>query len=266
MGIHATAIVDSNAILHESVEVGPFCTIGAGVKIGKGTKLVSHVVLQGNVTIGEDNEIFPFASLGQPPQDLKFDGETTELIIGNNNSIRESVTMSLGTKGGGGVTSIGDNNLFMALAHVGHDCHIENNCVFANGATLGGHVYVGDNAIIGGLSAVHQFVRIGQHVIVGGVSPVVRDVIPFGAVSGNRAHLDGLNLVGLRRRGFERETIKALMAAYKMVFESSEGSVEDRACQAVATYTDIPEVAEWVSFIEDSERGLCMPKNVGDDV
>jgi len=257
--IHSSAMIDAQAHIDEGVEVGPYCVIGPDVRIANGCKLVSHVVIRGRVTLGENNEVHPFASLGQPPQDLKYAGESTELVIGRNNSIRESVTMSLGTDGGGGITRVGDNNLFMALAHVGHDCRIANHCVFANGATLGGHVDVGDYAIIGGLSAIHQFVRVGRHAIIGGVSPVVRDVIPFGAVSGNRASLDGLNIVGLRRRGFDKKVIRDLTKAYKLIFEETNSYIEERAKKVAAEYHTISEVNEWFEFIKSSKRGLCIP-------
>lgn len=259
--IHPTAIVDEKAQIAKDVEIGPYCIIGEQVSIGAGTKLQSHVVIQGNTTIGENNEIFPFASLGQVPQDLKFEGELAELVIGDDNSIREYVTMSLGTKGGGGKTVVGNGNLFMGNSHVGHDTHVGNSCVIAQGGTLAGHVELEDNVIIGGLSAVHQFCRIGAHSIIGGVSPVVRDVLPYCMVTGNRAVLEGLNLVGLRRRGFSKEAIKALRETYKAVFEGEEGNVQSRLADMAEKHADIAEVQNWLQFAQKSERGLCTPND-----
>ena len=261
--IHPSAVVDPAAQIDPTAIIGPFCVVGADVKIGPETELVSHVVIAGKTTIGARNRIFPFASLGQPPQDLKFRGEKTALTIGDDNTIREYVTMNPGTEGGGAVTRIGSHNLFMALAHVAHDCQIGDHCVFANNATLAGHVQVGDNAILGGLSAVHQFVRIGRNAIVGGASGVAFDVIPFGSVLGNRATLRGLNLVGLKRQGFPREVIHKLRQAYRMMF-AEEGSMADRVSDVAELFKEIPEVMEVTTFVAGSKRGICLPNGAED--
>lgn len=257
MNIHPTALVDSSAKIADGVKIGPYCIIGGEVELGEGTELVSHVVLSGKTKIGKNNKLYSFVSLGQIPQDLKFDGEVTELVIGDGNSIREYVTMSLGTKHGGGRTEIGNNNLFMVSSHVGHDTKIGNHCVIANCVALAGHVTVDDYAILGGLSAVHQFCRIGRHSIIGGGSPVVRDVIPFGMATGNRAKLDGLNLVGLKRRGFSKDIVRTLLKSYKEIFEQSEMPILEKAKELAIKYPDVAELSEWAKFIESSERGVC---------
>ena len=200
--IHPTAIVEPGARLGEGVVIGPYCCVGGKVELGDGVRLHSHVVVAGKTTIGPNTQIYPFASIGHPPQDLKYKGEESELVIGANNVIREHATMNPGTAGGGLITRIGDNCLFMVGAHVAHDCDIASNVILANNATLAGHVAVDEFAILGGLSAIHQFCRIGRHAMIGGMSGVENDVIPYGSVTGNRARLEGLNIVGLRRRGF----------------------------------------------------------------
>ena len=261
MSIHPTAIIEKGAKIAADVVIGPYCVVGPEVSIGKGTELVSHVSVGGRTTIGENCKIYPFVSLGHPPQDLKYGGEKSELIIGNNNVIREHVTMNPGTAGGGMVTHVGHNCLFMVGAHVAHDCQVGDYVILANNATLAGHVQVGEHAIIGGLAAVHQFVRIGRHAIIGGMSGVEHDVIPFGSVIGERASLAGLNLVGLKRRGFDRDTIHALRGAYKQLFESGAGTLNMRAATLDPEYTRNPVVAEVVAFVqEESKRQLCVPK------
>jgi UDP-N-acetylglucosamine acyltransferase len=215
----------------------------------------------GYTQIGENTKVFPFASLGHIPQDLKYKGEKSQLIIGKNNIIREHVTMNPGTIGGGMLTRIGDNCLFMVGAHVAHDCIIGDSVIMANNATLGGHVFVDDYAIIGGLSAVHQFVRIGKHAIVGGMSGVEHDVIPYGSVIGDRASLAGLNLVGLKRRNFDRETIHALRTAYKMLFDADKGTLYERSNKVQESFPDFAPVQEIINFMEDKgSRSLCVPK------
>lgn len=256
--IHPTAIVDPKAKIEKGVTIGPMCVVGPEVKIGKGTELKSHVVVAGRTTIGENNTIFPFVSLGQPPQDLKYNGEDTALVIGNGNSIREYVTMHLGTIQDESVTKVGDGNLFMSYVHVAHDCVVGNGCVLANGATLGGHVQVGDGSIIGGLSAIHQFVKIGRNVMIGGHSAVIRDVPPFVSAVGNRATLEGLNLVGLRRRGFEKKAIRGLRDAFDMIFLGDEGSLLERADVAAQEFSEVEEVIEMANFCHESSRGICM--------
>ncbi|MBI1273911.1 MAG: acyl-ACP--UDP-N-acetylglucosamine O-acyltransferase [Alphaproteobacteria bacterium] len=257
--IHATAIIDPAARIAESAAVGPYCVVGPHVVLEEKVRLVSHAVVEGRTVVGAGTTVFPFASLGHKPQDLKFHGEPSELIIGKNNQIREHVTMSPGTEGGGMVTRVGDNCLFMMGAHVAHDCLLGNFVIMANNATLAGHVTVGDHAIIGGLSAVHQFVRIGAHAMIGGMSGVENDVIPFGTVKGERAHLAGLNVVGLERRGFDREQVRTLRAAYRMLF-APEGTMAERLEEVARTYGDQQLVTDLVQFIRmKSSRPLCQP-------
>ncbi len=257
--IHATAVVDPNASLAETVEIGPFCTVGPEVVLGDGVHLVSHVAVDGITEIGANTKIFPFASIGSQPQDLKYHGEKSKLIIGANNNIREHVTMNPGTEGGGMLTRVGDNCLFMMGAHVAHDCVVGNNCIFANNATLAGHVEVGDFAIVGGLSAVHQFVRIGQHAMIGGATALENDVIPYGSVLGNRASLMGLNIIGLKRRNFNRDTIHALRRAYRLLF-AQEGTLQERVDDVANLLGDCEPVMEIISFMrEDTSRGICQP-------
>ncbi|HEX7007390.1 MAG TPA: acyl-ACP--UDP-N-acetylglucosamine O-acyltransferase [Alphaproteobacteria bacterium] len=258
--IHPTAVVERGAELGEGVVIGPYCIVGPDVQLGDRVVLMSHVVVAGRTRIGEGCRIYPFASIGQPPQDLKYAGEPSELIIGANNVIREYVTMNPGTKGGGMVTRVGNNCLFMVGVHVAHDCQIADNVIMANNATLGGHVSVGDHAILGGLCAVHQFVRIGRHAMIGGMSGVEHDVIPYASVMGDRARLSGLNIVGLKRRKFSREQIHNLRTAYRLLF-AEEGTMAERLLDVTAMYKDDPAVMEIVEFINvDSNRSICQPK------
>ncbi|MDA0218611.1 MAG: acyl-ACP--UDP-N-acetylglucosamine O-acyltransferase [Proteobacteria bacterium] len=259
--IHPTAIVEDGARLAEDVRIGPYSVIGAEVELGGGVVIESHVVVGGRTRIGEDCHIFPFASIGLKPQDLKFKGEKSELIIGKGNQIREHVTMNPGTEGGGLVTRVGDHCLFMVGSHIAHDCTIGDHVIMANNATLAGHVSVGDHAIIGGLSAVHQFVRIGHHAMVGGMSGVEQDVIPFGSVTGDRAHLMGLNLVGLKRHGFEREDIHTLRNAYRLLF-ADEGTLSERLSDVAKVFGANSVVAAIVGFMRsESQRGICQPRD-----
>lgn len=259
--IHQTAIIGEDVKLEHGVSIGAYCVIDGNVTIGEGTKLFSHVAISGNTIIGKNCQIFPFASLGFAPQDLKYHGEASTITIGDNNVIREYVTMNPGTEGGGMNTSIGNNCLFMVGAHVAHDCKLGNNVILANNATLAGHVEVGNFSIIGGLAAVHQFVRIGSHAVIGGMSGVEHDVIPYGSVMGERGSLAGLNLVGLKRRGFDRDTIHALRNAYKMIFEDSEDTLAGRAEKAKNTYGKTAAVLDIISFMSDKgTRSLCVPK------
>jgi len=264
--IHATAIVDPEAELADDVSVGPYCVVGPDVSLGKGVRLRAHVVVDGCTRIGEGTEIYPFASIGLPPQDLKYKGEPSELRIGARNVIREYVTMNPGTEGGGMLTKVGDGCLFMVSAHVAHDCQVGDGVIMANNATLAGHVTVGDFAIIGGLSAVHQFVRIGHHAMIGGMSGVEQDVIPFGSVMGERAALSGLNLVGLKRRGFPKDEINALRAAYKALFaaDGDAGTLAERVETIAARYPDAQGVGDLVRFIRgDAGRGVTQPRAAG---
>ena len=259
--IHATAIVASGATLGADVQIGPYCVVGSDVELGDETVLHSHVVVEGRTSIGPRTQIFPFASLGHRPQDLKYHGELSKLIIGADNVIREHVTMNPGTEGGGMVTRVGDKCLFMMGAHVAHDCRIGDRVIMANNATLGGHVLVEDDAIIGGLAAVHQFVRIGKGAMIGGMSGIEHDVIPYGMAMGERAGLHGLNVVGLRRRGYERSNIKALNEAYERLFRE-ETTLAERVDALARDLGDSRAVQDIISFIRaDSSRALCRPKS-----
>jgi UDP-N-acetylglucosamine acyltransferase len=264
--IHPTAIIGSSVKLAADVAIGPYCVVDGDISIGAGTKLFSHVVISGHTVIGAGCSIYPFASLGHAPQDLKYKGEASQLIIGDNNVIREHVTMNPGTETGVMATRVGKGCLFMVGAHVAHDCQVGDHVILANSATLAGHVTVGDHAIIGGLAAVHQFVRIGPHAIIGGMSGVEHDVIPYGSVMGERANLAGLNLVGLKRRGFDRDTIHALRNAYKMLFEEQDGTLVERAQKTRATFGNVQEVLEILGFVDDKgSRSLCVPKATPQD-
>ncbi len=260
--IHTTAVISNKAQIGKNVSIGPYCVIGDNVKIGDNTKLLSHVVVEGYTTIGSNSIIYPFACIGHAPQDLKYSGEKSEVIIGKGNTIREYVTINPGTQGGGMLTKIGDNCLLMVGVHIAHDCILGNHVIMANNATLAGHVKIGDFAILGGLSAVHQFVRIGHHAMIGGMSGIENDVIPYGQASGERAYLVGLNLVGLKRRQFDRENIHILRNAYRMIF-SPEGTLEERVEDTRKMFPDYKEVIEIVDFIQNgSNRSVCQPKNV----
>ena len=257
--IHSTAVINTKAELGSNVKIGPYCVIGENLKINDGTELISHVVLDGRTTIGANCRIFPFASIGHCPQDLKYSGEPSRLEIGANNVIREHVTINPGTKGGGMLTRVGNNCLFMVGSHVAHDCVIEDNAILVNNATLGGHVRVGEWGIIGGLSAVHQFVRIGKHAMIGGMSGIEHDVIPYGSVIGNRAKLSGLNIVGLKRRGFSRDDIHDLRKAYRLIF-ALEGTLAERLDDVAEDFGQNEPVMEIVDFIRaDSTRAICQP-------
>jgi UDP-N-acetylglucosamine acyltransferase len=259
--IHPTAIIEPGASIGADVAIGPYCCVGADVTLGDRVQLYSHIVVAGRTEIGDDTRVFPFASIGHPPQDLKYKGEPSTLVVGRNNVIREHVTMNPGTEGGGMVTRVGDGCLFMVGSHVAHDCKIGDQVIMANNATLGGHVEIGDFAILGGLSAVHQFVRIGRHAMIGGMSGVEQDVIPYGSVMGDRARLSGLNIVGLKRRGFSRENIHALRTAYRLLF-AQEGAFAERLDDVVEMFENNETVMEIVSFMRAaSSRGVCQPKS-----
>ncbi len=260
--IHPTAIVEDGATIGKGVTVGPYCHIGPEVVLGDEVTLESHVVVAGQTSIGEKTHVFPFSSLGHQPQDLKFKGEKTALTIGAHTMIREHVTMNPGTEGGGGTTKTGDHCLFMVGSHVAHDCQVGDHVILANNATLAGHVQVGDHAIIGGLSAVHQFVRIGHHAMIGGMSGIENDVVPYGSAMGERASLAGLNLVGLKRRGFARDDIHSLRSAYRMLF-SNEGTMEERINDVEEHFGKESVVMEIIRFMrEDTTRALCQPRDV----
>jgi UDP-N-acetylglucosamine acyltransferase len=262
--IHPTAVVDPGATLGADARIGAFSVIGPDVVLGDKVTIHPHVVVDGRTEIGSETQIFPFASIGSQPQDLKYSGEPSRLVIGARNLIREHVTMNPGTEGGGMLTSVGDDCLFMVGAHVAHDCQVGNNVILANNATLAGHVAVGAFAILGGLSAVHQFARIGAHAIVGGMTGVERDVIPYGSAQGDRARLAGLNIIGMRRRGFTREQIDGLRRAYKILF-GSEGTFQERVAAVADAEGGEKAVMEIVNFIRaDSSRSICQPRDDSD--
>jgi len=256
MNIHPTAVVSGAANLEEGVEIGPYSIVAADVNIGKNTVIGPHVVIDEHTDIGAGCRIFQFASIGAVPQDLKFRDEVTRTIIGNSNTIREFVTIHRATAADIGVTIMGDCNLIMAYCHIAHNCKLGNRIVMANAANLAGHIHVEDNAIIGGMTGIHQFTRIGAHCIIGGCSAVGKDVPPFTMASGNMAKLYGLNLIGLKRRNFAPETIQALKLAYRIIFRSS--LLLKTALEKVRTdVPDIPEVRQFIDFIQNTQRGIC---------
>lgn len=258
--IHPTAIVEAGATLAADVRIGPYSVVGPNVVLGAGVELVSHVAVAGYTTVGEATRIFPFASIGHAPQDLKYKGEASRLEIGCRNIIREYATMNPGTVGGGLLTRIGSDCLFMVGAHVAHDCVIGDHVIMSNNATLGGHVELGEYAVLGGLSAVHQYVRVGKHAMIGGVSGVRRDVIPYGQAVGDVARLNGLNIVGLLRRGFPREQVHTLQKAYQMLF-GGPGTFAERVDAVSRQFGEIEPIREILDFIRaDSDRGLCQPQ------
>lgn len=256
--IHPSAVIEEGAQIGAGCRIGPFCHVGPEVVLGAGVELKSHVVVTGQTEIGADTVIFPFAVIGEVPQDLKFKGEKTRLVIGARNRIREHVTMNCGTEGGGGVTRVGDDGLFMAGCHVAHDAQVGNRVIIVNNAALAGHCVIEDEVIIGGLSGVHQWVRIGRGAIIGAVTMVTNDVIPYGLVQAPRGQLDGLNLVGLKRRGVARADITALRAAFQMLVQG-EGAFQDRA-RRLGEETESDYVREIVDFIlGDSDRSFLTP-------
>ncbi len=258
--IHPTAIVDPAAELGAEVRIGPYCVVGPEVKLGDGVVLHSHVVVDGRTTVGPRTQIFPFASIGHRPQDLKYRGEASALWIGADCMIREHVTMNPGTEGGGMVTQVGSRCLFMVGSHVAHDCRVGDEVILANNATLAGHVQVGDHAIIGGLSAVHQHVRIGDHAMIGGMSGIEYDVIPYGLAMGERARLSGVNIVGMKRRGYDKSAIQGLLTAYERLF-SGDGTLAERLEGVAERHGENEVVRAIVAFVRaDSSRALCQPK------
>ena len=256
--IHKTAIVDPKAKISSRVNVGPYSIIGPNVEIGEDTDINSHVSIAGHTKIGKNNKIYPFASIGNDPQDLKFKGEISSLEIGDNNKIREYVSINPGTDGGSGVTKIGNNCLFMVSSHVAHDCNIGNNIVVVNNVAIGGHVHIEDNAIIGGNSAVHQFIRIGKFAMIGGMCAVIRDVIPYGLVQGNRSILKGINLIGLRRNNISNHDITLLSNAYKELFKSENLSENLKNLSDDFKKNNL--VMEILEFLQkDKKRPICTP-------
>jgi len=256
--IHKTAIIDSKAKLSENVSIGPYSLVGPNVEIGDNTNIQSHVNITGNTKIGKNNKIYPFASIGNHPQDLKFRGEETKLEIGDNNKIREYVTINPGTSGGGGLTKIGNNCLFMISTHIAHDCQVGNNVIIANNVPLGGHAIIEDNVVIGGNSAVQQFTRIGKMAMIGGMTGVLHDVIPYGLSTGNRNSLQGLNLIGLRRAKFENKDILGLIEAYKEIFASK--NVNENISKLNGFFQENSLVKNVIDFItKDKKRSICTP-------
>ena len=259
--IHKTAIVDIKAKISDNVEVGPYCIVGPEVEIGTNTVLHSHVNIVGNTKIGENNQIYPFSSIGTPPQDLKYKGEKNSLVIGNNNKFREYVNINPGTGKGGGITRIGDNNLFMVYCHVAHDCLISNNIVLANNVQVGGHVTIQNNAIVGGSCAIHQFSRIGESAMIGGMTGVLSDVIPFGLSMGNRNNLMGLNLIGLRRSKVSNENIKKMQLAYENIFKTTNFS--DNIDNLSSDLKNNEFIKIIINFINsDKKRPISLPPNI----
>ena len=255
--IDKTAIIDKTAKVHSSVKVGPYSVIGPNVEIGENTEIQSHVSIKGNTKIGKRNKIYPFVSINDP-QDLKYNGEKTSLVIGDNNKIREYVTINPGTIGGGGKTVIGNNCLFMISSHIAHDCQVGNNVIIANNVPLGGHAIIEDNVVIGGNSAVQQFTRIGKMAMIGGMTGVLHDVIPYGLSTGNRNSLQGLNLIGLRRAKFENKDILGLSDAYKQIFATK--NINENISKLNGSFQENPLVKEVIEFItKDKKRSICTP-------
>jgi len=254
--IHSSAIVHPSARIGQGVEIGPFAVIGEHVAIGDGTTIGPHAVIEGWTEIGRDNRIFQFASVGAAPQDLKFHGEKSLLRLGDRNTVREFVTLHRGTESGGGETLIGNDSLFMAYSHVAHDCIVGNRVILANGATLAGHVQVDDFAILGGLSAVHQFARIGAHAMISGGAMVAQDVPPYCIAQGDRARTVGINLVGLKRRGFSETAVRSVKQAYKLIFRSGL-RLEEAMARIAQDVAACPELSTFVDFISNSERGIA---------
>ncbi len=255
MAIHPTAIIDPKAQLHPTVEVGPYVVIGGQVKLGEGTTVGPHAVIVGDTTLGKRNRIFQFASVGAEPQDLKYAGEDTALVIGDENLIREFSTLHKGTAGGGGVTRVGNKNLFMAYSHVAHDCVVGNGCVLANCVALAGHVEVGDFVVFGGLVGIHQFTRIGKHAFIAAGAVVVMDVAPYCVAQGDRAELAGLNKIGLQRHGYTEEQLKRIKECYQLLFHGKL-KLEEALAKIKAEYGQHPEIADFVTFVAASKRGL----------
>ncbi len=255
--IAPSAFVAPGARIGEGVTIGPFCTIGADVGLAAGVELVSHVVIDGHTAIGEGVRVFPFATIGLAPQDMKYRGEPTRCVVGARTLVREGVTIHRGSVGGVGVTTIGPDCMIMATAHVGHDCTLDHHVILANDVMLGGHVRIGDTVFVGGGTAIHQFVRIGRHAVIGGMSGVEADIIPYGSAMGNRARHIGLNLIGLKRRGFTRPQIHALRAMFRLLFRES-GIFADRLAAATERFAGDAQVAEVLAFIAaPTKRGLC---------
>ena len=258
--IHKTSIINKNTKIGSNVEIGPFCTLGDNVHIGEGCKLHSHINIQGDVEIGRNTEIFPFVSIGSIPQDLKYRGEKTKVIIGSNCKIREYVTVNIGTEGGGKLTSLGDNCLLMVGTHIAHDCIVGNNVIFANHSTLAGHVVIHDNVVVGALSAIHQFSRIGEGAMIGGMSGVTADVVPFSTVIGNRAKLSGLNILGLKRRLTKKSEMSELRKVFKYIFYDKKNTFKLRINEIKNKKYKEKTIKVLLDFLSsNSERSFVLP-------
>ena len=258
--IHNTSVINKKAKISNKVNIGPFCNIGPNVELSEGVELISNVHIEGNTIIGKNTKIFPFASIGTQPQDLKFNNEENSLLIGEQNIIREYVTINPGTEGGGSKTIIGNNCLFMISSHIAHDCTIGDNVIIANNVPLGGHVTIEDSVVIGGNSAVQQFTRIGRLAMIGGMTGVIKDVTPFGLSIGNRNYLQGLNLIGLRRKKYDNKKIMGLDKAYKEIFSSK--NLHENLSKINGEYKDNELVSEVIRFIKkDKKRPICTPQN-----
>ena len=259
--IHPTAIIHNKSIIADNVEIGPYCVIGSKVQLDDNTKIHSHVNIQGDTTIGKNNEIFPFVSIGTEPQDLKYNGEKNSIIIGNNNKLREYVNINPGTTQGGTITKIGNNNLLMVYCHIAHDCELSDNIVLANNVQVGGHVKIENNAIIGGSCAVHQFSRIGQFAMIGGMTGVLSDVIPFGLSLGNRNTLFGLNLIGLRRAKISNKDIKILQEFYDLIFKDQNFRINIKnISKSISDNFYVKQIIEFIN--SDKKRPISVPENL----
>ena len=258
--IDSTAVICDGAEISDDVDIGPFCYIGKKTKIGQNCKIHPHVFIDGDTEVGSSTEIFPFATIGTIPQDLKYMGEDTKVKVGSNCKIREYVTINLGTTGGGGITKIGNNCLLMVGTHIAHDCKVEDNVIFANHSTLAGHVIIESNVVVGALSAIHQFTRVGEGSMIGGMSGVTADVIPFGTVLGNRAKLSGLNIVGLKRNNFDKKEISELRKVFRYIFLDQEMTFNDRLKNTVKKNHTFYTIKKLLNFLSDSsERSFCLP-------
>ncbi|MDQ6987368.1 MAG: acyl-ACP--UDP-N-acetylglucosamine O-acyltransferase [Mariprofundaceae bacterium] len=263
--IHPTAVIAAGAKIASDVKIGPYCTIDAHVSIAQGCELISHVVVSGHTEIGKNNRIFPFAAIGMDPQDMKYHGEASTVVIGDNNTIRENVTINTGTEGGGMQTRIGNNNMLMAYVHIAHDCLLGDETILANCASLAGHIEIQDGSIIGGMSAIHQFVRIGRYAMVGGMSGITKDVPPFCLTAGGyRPGLAGLNIIGLKRRGFSLDDIAQLKQAYRILLQGP-GSLADKITQVESALGDFPQVRELLDFVRSAKRGLTIHRRDGNN-
>ena len=263
MSIHPSSIISPQAKLGKHVAIGPFCIVGPNVVFGDNVELKSHVVIEGFTEIGDETVIYPFASIGTAPQDLKYAGEASKLVIGKKNLIREYVTIQPGTTGGGMITAIGDNNLFMIGTHIAHDCKVGNNCIFANNATLAGHVVVEDGAVMGGLCAVRQYVRIGAGAMIGGLSGVEHDVLPYVTIAGERAMIEGVNIVGMKRKGFELKEVQVVQNVIEILFNKDEGTMAERVAALRQEYAGDKAASVILDFVEaqGTKLGYCEPRD-----